>query len=118
MKNATTFLSISFTYDFSIDGGAIGTVKTGLQFTQGTIVGGFLGLCTIGFSAGCNISIGTAAQPSSLLAPVAPPVAANTFIGGLQQILMDNTLDILFEISVAPITSGRALFYFSIALPE
>jgi hypothetical protein len=119
-RNQTNFFSLSFIYDFNVNGGAIATYNAGIQIPQyaafqlySFIVGDTV-LVSSGGPGATTISIGTSLSPALIYTSTdvsfnAPFLYVNTGTFGYS--VMDNTENILLTISGAALTAGNFRTY-------
>lgn len=114
----TSFKNKSFIYDFAVNGGAIGSIATGIFLPPGALFLPLLFmidvLTTFTFGAGATYEIGylgntTYYGPATTLVslPAAPGASGPPFSMNYVVATKD---EILFTIATNPITSGKGIF--------
>lgn len=119
MRSAALPLYQAFIYDFAFDGGATGTIQTGIQLPNKAavrVIGTYIDVAILGAA---DVSLGTTTTPTLLTGGAAvtlanpEPVAYSEgfFTQSPAFGIMDNTLNIILTIATAPITAGRFSVY-------
>jgi len=118
MARFTTSLKpYAFTWDFNFDGGAIGAISTGLFIPAGTIIviNEISTRVSVTGAPGNAFEIGIPGDPNALSGvqgsiPFNPVGAILNVIPSFRQpLLFAATTEIIFTISVAPLTGGLLL---------
>jgi len=106
--------NLAFFYDFSVDGGAIGVINTGLFVAAGTLLKFTnTGTRVTLVGAGAIISIGTISTPGSFVNAVAVGAFFGAGFGNLfvnnPRVVVPLASEVIFTIAVAPLTAGILL---------
>lgn len=135
MKLGCNLLTQFFLFDFAVQGGAIGQYKTGIQIPRGAIIfpsyangDTFVNsvsayFCLNAITGGPDISFinqGHTFNNSLWLVPGAATASnewQNTPANGGTTLLMDGSLNMLIEITSAPMTAGKFIGYIQYFIP-
>jgi hypothetical protein len=111
-------LDQAYTYNFTLDGGSIDTIVSGIQLPNGARITAVNIYTIIAPTSGGSavISIGTITTPTLFYTGAYTAFAANQGVSVL--VSMDSTLDVVTTISGAALTAGYFQVYIKYYYPQ